>query len=561
MTLRVAAMQINCRMLDLKGNSRKVIAAYRQLAASGAHVVTAPELVLTDYPAVDYYTNAAVLREQDKALERVLRAVGETVLVLTHVTRNLGTGKPLFNTIVVMQHGRIIHRQHKACLADQSEFMEWRQFEPNPSRIEAFQVSFADGETARCAVLACEDIWGGPVPGGSGTIHTREAVEEVAALRVEYLFVPNGSPGWVNKPLLRDRLLRHVATRTGATVVYANKTGGTDNLVFDGDSSIYAPHGCVARGLLFEEGVVTNYCYGIADPLAVPVQDSMEYLYRLLVMSVRDYYEKNPYFTGLLVSSSGGIDSALTAALGVEALGPDRMRLLMQPSAISSEHSVQDAVALARNLGVEQNHLISIEPAMNALESMLEPYFVGLPRDVTEENEQARIRGVVAMAFANKFHLLPLATGNKSEMSVGYATLYGDMCGGYAVLKDVYKTTVFKLARYVNERAGHALIPEHILTKPPSAELSEGQMDTDSLPPYDVLDAILQRVIEEGLFAADIIAQGFDAETVCRVERMVTAAEFKRRQAPPGPKTTARGLVADTGRVVPITVNFTRIDD
>lgn len=553
MDLKVACLQINTRMGDVAGNLKKLEEGYCRVAASNAHVAVGSELLLTDYPAIDLYMNPCVLRAQDNALDRIRVFVGETALVVTVATKNMGRGKPLFNTIVVIHNHEIVYQQHKTCLADQCEFSEWRQFEPNPSPVEAFVLSFQDGASARCAVLACEDVWGGPVPGGSGTIHKREPVAEVAALNVEYLFVPNGSPGWVDKPLLRDDLLTSIAQRTRAIVVYANKVGGTDNLVFDGDSSIYSPNGRVAGGLLFKEGIVTNYGYGCATPDLLPVQSSTQYLYEMLVLSLRDYVHKNGFLGGI-VASSGGIDSAVTLALLVEALGAEQVHALMLPSPISSEHSVTDAEELALNLGI-RNDRIDIAPALQAFEQLLAPFFVGHPIDVTEENIQARVRGLLVMAFSNKFGILPIATGNKSEMSVGYCTLYGDMCGGFAVLNDVYKTWVFRLANHINSHAGREIIPLNIIRKKPSAELSVNQFDTDTLPPYDVLDAILQCLIEDQMSAEGAIAAGHDPATVHRIEGMLHRAEYKRRQAPPGPKVTRRGLTADQGRMVPITFN------
>ncbi|MGH6906221.1 MAG: NAD+ synthase, partial [Geminicoccaceae bacterium] len=404
----------------------------------------------------------------------------------------------------------------------------------------------------------CEDMWTGDVA---------EGLEESGA---EVLIVPNGSPFEHDKQDVRLNLAVARVTETGLPLIYCNQVGGQDELVFDGASFVLnADRRLVAQAKAFEEDLLitkwrrgADEAWSCVDGRITPPVEGLDAIYRAMCLGLRDYVGKNR-FPGVVLGLSGGIDSALSAAVAVDALGPERVHAVMMPSRYTSEASTEDAAAVAEALGIRLDS-IPIEPAVGAFGAMLEPVFTGRAPDITEENIQARIRGVVLMAISNKLGAMVLTTGNKSEMSVGYATLYGDMCGGYSVLKDVYKTTVFQLSRWRNQHlpagargpAG-TVVPERIITKPPSAELRADQTDQDSLPPYDELDAILQGLIEQDLSARELVAAGHDPAVVRRVSNLLDLAEYKRRQAPPGVKITRKAFGRD--RRYPITNAFRKI--
>ena len=406
--------------------------------------------------------------------------------------------------------------------------------------------------------MVCEDMW------------TEDVAEGLQESGAEILIVPNGSPFEHDKQDVRMNLAVARVTETGLPLIYCNQVGGQDELVFDGGSFVLnADRRLVAQAKAFEEDLlVTRWRRGEGDLWAcvdgriTPPVDGLEAIYRAMCLGLRDYVGKNG-FPGVVLGLSGGVDSALSAAVAVDALGPERVHAVMMPSRYTADASTEDAAASAAALGIRLDRL-PIEPAVAAFGAMLEPLFAGLQPDITEENLQARIRGVLLMAISNKLGSMVLTTGNKSEMSVGYATLYGDMCGGYSVLKDVYKTTVFALCRWRNaHRPAGALgpegqvIPERIITKPPSAELRADQTDQDSLPPYDELDAILSGLVEKDLSARELVEQGHDAAIVRRVSNLLDIAEYKRRQAPPGVKITRKAFGRD--RRYPITNSFRRI--
>ncbi len=453
----------------------------------------------------------------------------------------------LHNAALFLCDGAIQAIRYKWDLPNYGVFDEKRVFEAGPlPDVIGFR-------GLRLGVMVCEDMW---TPTVSAHLRGRGA---------DILIVPNASPFEIGKV---ERRLGYAAARVAETrlpLIYVNQVCGQDELVFDGASFAFAGDGSLACRLpSFVESLSLlrfhhEGGWHLEKGDMAPAPERLESIYRAMTIGLRDYVEKNR-FPGVLLGLSGGIDSAISAAVAADALGPDRVRCVMMPSPYTSQESLDDAAACAKLLGVRLD-TIGIGEAMTAFDHMLAPQFVGTNRDITEENIQARIRGITLMALSNKFGHMVLSTGNKSEMSVGYATLYGDMCGGYSVLKDVYKTTVFELSRWRNANKPEGakgprgpVMPERVITKPPTAELKPNQTDQDSLPPYEVLDAILRLMIEEDLGLGDIVARGFDRATVVKVWRMVTIAEYKRRQAPPGVKITRRAFGRE--RRYPITNAF-----
>ncbi len=556
-SLTLALAQADFVVGDLDGNLARMRRWRARAQAAGAGLVVFPELALCGYPPEDLVLKRALTDYAARLIEAFAAetADGGPAVILGAPHRGREDAKPT-NSAFVLAHGRVVARIDKHALPNYGVFDEVRVFAPGPIpgpvRLEL------DGFELRLGVMICEDMWVEDVA---------EGLEESGA---ELLVVLNGSPYEVDK--LDHRLNHAVArvTETGLPLLYVNTVGGQDELVFDGASfALSAERRLVAQAPAFEEHLLLITLTrdgegrivpaGVEPPCKPP--ERLEAIYRALVVGVRDYVEKNG-FPGVVLGLSGGIDSALSAVIATDALGPERVRALMMPSRFTSRASLEDAREIARRLAIRYDE-IPIEPPFGAFLEVLAPLFDALPFSTAEENIQARIRGVLLMAVSNKFGPMVLSTGNKSEMSVGYATLYGDMAGGFSALKDVYKTTVFELARLRNRwrppgARGPAgvVIPERVLTKPPSAELRENQRDEDTLPPYPVLDAILHGLIEEDLAPPDLVARGFDAATVRRVARMLDAAEYKRRQAPPGVKISSRAFGRD--RRYPITNAFRR---
>jgi NAD+ synthase len=546
-TLYLALAQVNPTVGDVDGNADVIRAA--RASADGADLVIVGELALSGYPPEDLVLKRAF---QDR-IEHVVAALaaetahGGPALVLGAPWRLDGS---LYNAALLLAEGRIAEIRCKYDLPNYGVFDEKRVFAagplPKPIRFQGVDLG----------VMICEDMWAPPV------------ARHLAQQGAEILVVINGSPFETDKTDIRYELASRRVADAGLPLVYVNLVGGQDELVFDGASFAVEPsRGLAARAPSWQDGVSLTCWAGTArgwtcsrGPIE-PQASGIEAIYRAMILGLRDYVGKNG-FPGVVIGLSGGIDSALTAAVAVDALGRDRVRCVMMPSPYTSNESLEDAAEAARLLGVRIDG-IDIRPAMDAFAAMLADVFTGLPADITEENIQARSRGLVLMAISNKLGHMLLTTGNKSEMSVGYATLYGDMCGGFSVLKDIYKTTVYALSHWRNQHlpadgrgpAGR-VIPERIITKAPSAELKAGQTDQDTLPPYDVLDAILISLIENEASAEDVIALGHDAATVRRVWRMIDRAEYKRRQAPPGVKITRRAFGRD--RRYPITNGFTR---
>ena len=536
-SLKVALAQLNPKVGDVDGNLAKVRAARAEAKKQGAELVLTSELVLSGYPPEDLVLKPAFQKRCHEAVE-ALRADTQDGGPALFVTTPWREGDKLHNAIICLDKGEIVGKRYKVDLPNYGVFDEKRVFAPGPM---PGPLVF---NGVRLGVPICEDVW------------TADVVECISETGGEILLVPNGSPYEVGKTDIRVQLGVHRVVESGLPFVYVNQVGGQDELIFDGGSFVLgADRALKAKLASFREEVATvEFRRGApgrgagweCQPAGIaPELSDIESIYQAMMLGLRDYVNKTG-FPSVLIGLSGGVDSALTAAVAADALGPKRVHTLMMPSPYTSAHSLEDAKACARAIGIRYD-VVSIEPAMAAFREMLLPLFGNRKEDVTEENIQSRARGVTLMAVSNKLGGMVVTTGNKSEMAMGYATLYGDMAGGYNVLKDVYKTTVFELCRWRNAHLPEGalgpkgkVIPERIITKPPSAELRADQKDEDSLPPYPVLDAILKGLIERDLGAEELAAEGHDRAIVERVWRLLEGAEYKRRQAPPGVKITSR---------------------
>jgi NAD+ synthase/NAD+ synthase (glutamine-hydrolysing) len=542
--VKIALLQINPTVGDLSGNAKLIADAVRAAAAAGADLAVTPELALVGYLPRDLLLSHGFVKQSWKALHDLARDVeGLTpTLVGLPEPNPSDEGRPLFNTAAFIRGGHIEQRFRKALLPTYDVFDEDRYFEP----FQGPQVLELNGR--RLGISICEDIWNDRDFWKRRRYH-HDPVQELVEADAEAVVNMSASPFSAGKHQRREEMLSSMARKYRRPLVYVNQFGGNDDLIFDGRSCAFDADGRpTARGRSFESDIVLcDLDHG--QPIA-PASDLVveSEIWRALVLGTRDYAHKCGFHRAVL-GLSGGIDSALTAAIAVEALGADRVLGVLMPSPFSSRGSIDDSLELAANLGIATLTL-PIHEAMKAMEGALADAFAGTPRDTTEENIQARIRGNLLMALSNKRCALLLTTGNKSELAVGYCTLYGDMSGGLGVIADVPKTMVYRVARWLNASTSRAMIPEAILTKAPSAELKPNQTDQDSLPPYEVLDDILQRHIERHQPADEIIADGFEPATVHRVLRMVRQAEFKRKQAAPGLKVTDRAF--GTGWRMPI---------
>ncbi|MEA2954444.1 MAG: synthase [Alphaproteobacteria bacterium] len=545
--LAMTIAQLNPIVGDVSGNAEKVRRARAQAAADGADLVIFPELFIAGYPPEDLVLKPAFQSECRAAVETLARETADGGPAVVVGTPWVEEGK-LYNAVTLLDGGMIAAVRFKVDLPNYGVFDEKRVFVPGPM---PGPINFRG---VRLGIPVCEDIW------------REEVVECLAETGAELLIVPNGSPYWGDKDEVRLNVVVARISEQGLPLIYVNEVGGQDELVFDGASfALHADHSVAFQLPAFIETIVTVHWTRVGatwrcdDGPILPLDEGDRADYGACVLGLRDYVNKNG-FKGVELGLSGGIDSALCAALAVDALGAARVRCVMLPYRFTSQDSLDDAAAIANALGVQYD-IVPIEAAVLGLETTLKPLFAGLPSDVTEENLQARARGTILMAISNKFGLMVVTTGNKSEMSVGYATLYGDMNGGFNPIKDLYKTEVFRLARLRNDwKPAWALgpdgpvIPENVLVRPPTAELREDQKDQDTLPPYDVLDQILQRLVEREEPVATIVAAGFDRETVMKIDRMLNLAEYKRRQAAPGVKVTLKNFGRD--RRYPITNRF-----
>lgn len=530
--MKIAIAQINCIVGDLDGNAARILDNAQRARALGADVLLTPELSLTGYPPEDLLLRDGFYAACDRALYALARQVEGLSVVVGHPHMEHDRR---YNAASVLRDGKVVLTYHKQKLPNHSVFDEVRYFSPGtePAIFEAGGVKFG--------INICADIW---EEGAAGC-----ALDAGA----EALLVLNASPYHMDKQVSRYEAVRERIGECGVAVFYANMVGGQDELVFDGASFVMDARGTLVHQMpAFEESLrlveLENACPQAGE--IVPAYSLEENVYRALCLGVRDYVEKNG-FPGVVLGLSGGIDSALVLAVAVDALGPDKVRAVMMPSQYTADISLQDAEAMASILGVHYTE-ISIKPVFDAFLNTLADEFDALPFDTTEENIQARIRGTLLMALSNKYGSIVITTGNKSEMAVGYATLYGDMAGGFAVLKDVPKTLVYRLARYRNS-LGRA-IPERVITRAPSAELRQNQTDQDSLPPYEILDAIMEAYVEHDMCPHDIIAQGFAEGDVRRVVKLIDLSEYKRRQSPVGVRITPRGFGKD--RRYPITSKY-----
>lgn len=526
--LRIVAAQLNPFVGDVKGNTEQLIkAALRARDELRADLVLFPELFLCGYPPEDLLHHKGLQRRVDAALKEILESVHGIAVLVGFPEYNDGN---IYNAALMLRDGKVLGQYRKWLLPNYRVFDEKRYF------TSGAEASVVELNGIRLGLTICEDVW------------QPEPAAAARAAGAELLLAINGSPYQVGAQARRERVARARCDETDLPMIYVNMTGGQDELVFDGGSFAMARDGEVrfraepfATGLHSLDIRADSSGVSIAAESCVDLPSDEKSIYEALVTGTRDYVDKHG-FSGVLLGLSGGIDSGLTLAIAVDALGADRVRAVMMPYRYTSDMSKTDAKKQADLLGVRYD-IISIEPIVESFSAQLAPLFAGLEEDTTEENIQSRARGVLLMALSNKTGDMLLTTGNKSEMAVGYATLYGDMAGGFAPIKDCSKTTVFALARYRNTLGDS--IPERVITRPPSAELRPDQKDTDSLPPYDILDAILAAFIEEDLSVPQIAALGFEFETVVRVLTMVRRNEYKRRQAPPGVRISDRGFGRD----------------
>ena len=565
--IRVAACQVNTTVGDLEGNVARVLHFLGAAEEAGADVAVFPELAITGYPPEDLLLKPGFVEDNLEALHKVAARTGRCAAVVGFVDRD----RDLYNAAAVCAFGTVQGVYHKRVLPNYAVFDEQRYFSPGVAPMRLFVIGGVP-----CGISVCEDAW---APSGP--------IAEQSAGGAELVLNLNASPYYRGRLAERERMLGTRAADASCAIVYVNQVCGQDELVFDGASMVLDASGRVVasttqfeeRQLVVDLDVQPVYRKRLVDPrgrasapaiervvvtdVPLPHDDRVparvepallpaDEVYGALVLGTHDYVTKNG-FSDVVIGLSGGIDSSLVAAIAVDALGAEHVHGVSMPSRFSSDHSRTDAAGLAGSLGIDLQ-VIPIEPAHAALLEMLAPAFGDRPADIAEENLQSRIRGTVLMALSNKLGWMVLTTGNKSEMAVGYSTLYGDTAGGFAVIKDVPKTLVYDLCRRVNERAGRQIIPEAVLTKPPSAELKPDQRDDDSLPPYEVLDPILEAYVEGDLTAGELVEAGFDADTVRRVVRLVDLAEYKRRQTPPGVRVSPKAFGKD--RRVPITNRY-----
>ena len=547
--MKIGFAQINCTVGDLRGNFEKILGAYERLSSAGADLILTPELAVTGYPPQDLVFKSRFVPQTFEVLERLHARVDRAALLVGFVDRNQGRGKPFHNAAALLEAGQPIRKTHKSLLPTYDVFDEDRYFEP------ARSVTPLNFRGKKIGVTICEDIWTEhylPRP-----LYDVEPVRSLVEQGADLIVNLSASPFNINKPAIRHEMVAALARTYSRAICYCNAIGGNDQLIFDGNSIAVNSAGDVIAQLASfaeDEAVVDT---DSAIVLAFREPDASSDLFHALSLGLRDYLAKCGFKSAVL-GLSGGIDSAVVAAIAVDALGPENVVGVSMPSPFSSQGSIDDALALARNLGIKCLE-IPIASAFETFKGQFRDIFRGLPEDTTEENMQSRLRGMILMSLSNKFGHLLLTTGNKSELAVGYCTIYGDMAGGLAVISDVPKTLVYRLARWINSdksRAGREreIIPTSTIEKPPSAELKPGQTDQDTLPPYDVLDEILRQYVEENLSVRDIIAHGSDEKTVRWVQRRVDLNEYKREQAAPGLKVTSRAF--GLGRRMPIAQKF-----
>lgn len=541
--MKIGFAQINTTVGDLTGNREKILAAYRDLVARGAELVLAPELALTGYPPLDLVFKSRFVPLNLEFLDALHREIGGVPLLVGFIDVNAGTGQPFHNAAALLQQGRPLRKFHKSLLPTYDVFDEDRYFEPakNVAPVEIGGIRFG--------VTICEDIWTEKyLP---RHLYGTSPVESLLAQGAQAILNLSASPFALGKAQRRAEMLSAVAAKHRVPIFYCNSVGGNDQLVFDGNSLAIDSAGTLQTKLApFAEDlalVELNSKFKIKNS---KFQHESEELFHALSLGTRDYLHKCG-FKSAVIGLSGGIDSAVTAVIAAHALGAENVLGVTMPTQYSSQGSIDDSLAVARALGI-RCLTVPIQRSFETFREQFREIFAGLPDDTTEENMQPRLRGMTLMALSNKFGHLLLTTGNKSELAVGYCTLYGDMCGGLAVISDVPKTLVYRLAAWINR--DREIIPRATIEKPPSAELKPDQRDQDTLPPYEILDPILQLYVEEQLSGAEIIARGFDEKTVRWVVRRVDLNEYKRAQAVPGLKVTSRAF--GLGRKMPVAQRF-----
>ena len=564
--IRVALCQLNTVVGDLDGNAAQIMAAYDEADDAGCDLAVFPELAITGYPPEDLVLKPRFVAANREALDKVAAHTGRCAAVIGFVDAE----RDLYNAAAVCANGQVLGTYRKRLLPNYAVFDEQRYFAPGTSPLTLFSIA-----GVKVGVAICEDVWSPDGP-----------IADQSAGGAELIVIPNGSPYFEGRHAERERMVATRAEDTHCHIAYVNQVGGQDELIFDGGSFVVDDNGdLVARAPQLRAGVeivdldvrdvfrtrlldprgrdtaaalpvvevsgpVATHPEPARPPEVTPLLGAVAEVYDALVLATRDYVTKNG-FTDVVFGLSGGVDSSLVAVLAADALGADRVHAVSMPSRYSSEGSRTDAEALCEVAGIELR-TITIEPAHRALLDMLAPSFGDLPEGLAEENLQPRIRGVLLMALSNKFPgWLVLTTGNKSELAVGYSTLYGDTAGGFAVIKDVPKLLVYELCRHHNRRAGREVVPESVLTKPPSAELRPDQRDDQSLPPYEVLDPLIEAYVEGDLTRGELVDAGFEAAMVDRITRLIDVAEYKRRQNPPGPRITPKAFGKD--RRMPIT--------
>ncbi|WP_413505176.1 NAD+ synthase [Serratia grimesii] len=534
-SLSIALAQLNLLVGDIEGNTARMLQTVQEQQKAGADLVMFTELALSGYPPEDLLYRNDFYQRCDAQLHRLQQASVDVAILVGHPWRE---GDKLYNALSLFSEGKLLARYFKQQLPNYGVFDEKRYFQAGN------ETCVVELKGYQLGLLICEDLW------------FPEPVDAAKAAGAEMILSINASPYNREKPYIRKTLMAGHCQRTHLPLVYLNQIGGQDELIFDGCSKVFDAAGNMTHRLAAFAEQVTLLEFNELDvvPMTAPAAElpQLAQVYEALVLAVRDYVTKNG-FKGAVLGLSGGIDSALTLAIAVDALGKDKVQALMMPFRYTADISIADAKEEAEILGIEFD-IVSIEPMFDAFMGQLTPMFAGTERDTTEENLQARCRGVVLMALSNKRRSIVLTTGNKSEMAVGYATLYGDMAGGFDVLKDVPKTLVFKLSEYRNTVS--YVIPQRVIDRPPSAELAPDQLDQDSLPPYDILDAILEGYVERDKSVADLVAEGFDEAIVRKVICLVDINEYKRRQAAVGPRITARNFGKD--RRYPITSGFGR---
>src|SRR5438552_2471034 len=549
-SMKIGFAQINPTVGDLSGNFERIIGSYERLAAAGAELVLTPELAVPGYPPQDLVFKSRFVPENLQVLDKLHARVGKVPLLVGFVDRNDGRGKPFHNAAALLERGKPIRKAHKSLLPTYDVFDEDRYFDP-ASRVEAFDLC-----GKKIGVTICEDIWTEhylPRP-----LYDVEPVRSLIEQGAEIIVNLSASPFHLHKPAIRREMVGALARAYQRPICYCNAVGGNDQLIFDGNSiAVNASGELIAQLASFreDEAVIDTEASSVIE---FRQGKAPEELFSALSLGLRDYLRKCNFKSAVL-GLSGGVDSAVVAVIAVDALGAENVVGVSMPSPYSSRGSINDALALARNLGIKCLE-IPITNGFAAFKAEFAEIFKGQPENETEENMQPRLRAMTLMALSNKFGHLLLTTGNKSELAVGYCTIYGDMAGGLAVISDVPKTMVYELARWINSdysaRVGRKrdLIPRSIIEKPPSAELKPNQTDQDTLPPYDILDEILRLYVEENLSARDIIAHGFDEKTVRWVQRRIDLNEYKREQAAPGLKVTSRAF--GLGRRMPIAQKY-----